>query len=167
MTGLKQVLLTGSLMLGSMAFVPGCASNNWPDDVPHTASLNSEGNGRLAFTAPSSGTVYVYDDSSNRLVYSGQVLSGQRIVVDPKNDRVDLDDRRVSNQSMGTEDRYQVYFDSQSPRVVERRVIERRTVDEPVVTERHDVVEEHVTPAPGPGVTERHTVEEHRVERVQ
>jgi hypothetical protein len=112
-----------------MAFVPGCASDTHPNDVPGTASLTSEGTNRIVYTAPTAGTVYVYDDSTNRMIYSGTMMPGQRVIVHPKNDRIDLDDHKVSDQTLHTGNSYQIYFDRHAPAVVEHKVVEERRIE--------------------------------------
>jgi hypothetical protein len=126
MTSIHQFALTAGITLAALAFVPGCASDSHPHDVPAGALLNTEGTGRLVFTAPAAGTVYVYDDTGERLLYSGQVTPGQRVVLDPSENRIDLDNRKVSEQSLGTENKYQIYFDTQTPVVHQRTVVEER-----------------------------------------
>lgn len=180
MTKVSHLLTTSGLMLASLAFVPGCASDTWPDDIPRTAVLNTESTGRVTYTAPTSGTVYVYDETDERLLYSGNVLAGQRVVLDPREDRIDVDGQKVSDHDLGAESHYQVYFDSSGgARTVEHRVIERR-VDAPVVTEERRIIvdpdpavtteqrttvkERVVVPAP-PVTEQRTTVEERRVEQ--
>src|SRR3954463_3371841 len=99
MTKANRLIVIAALGISGMAFVPGCASDTNPKDVPSAASLSSEGTGRLAFTAPSSGTAYVYDNTNGKMIYSGPLMAGQRLSIDPKNDRLDLDNHKVSEQT--------------------------------------------------------------------
>jgi hypothetical protein len=127
MARFNRVLLVATLGLSSMAFLPGCAAEVHPKDVPSAASLSSEGTGRLAFTAPTAGTAYVYDNTNDKMIYSGPLTAGQRLSIDPKNDRVDIGDRKVSEQTLHTGNNYRIYFDSTHAPVTEHRVVEERT----------------------------------------
>ena len=129
MNVLRNTLVTTTLGVAAAVFVTGCASDNHPNDVPSSAMLRSEGTGRIVDTAPANGTVYVYDNSENRMIYSGTVMAGQRVTVNPKNDRIDVDDRKVSDQTLHTGDSYRIYFDRNSPAVVEHRVVEEKRVE--------------------------------------
>jgi hypothetical protein len=129
MNVLRNTLMTATLGVAAVTFVPGCASDHNPNDVPSSAMLRTEGTGRVVFTAPSTGTVYVYDDTQDRMIYSGQVMAGQRVTVTPKDDRIDLDDHKVSDQTLHPGNSYQVYFDRNSPAVVEHRVYEEKRVE--------------------------------------
>ena len=129
MKPLRDTLVMATLGLAAMAFVPGCASETHPNDVPAAASLASEGTSRIVYTAPQAGTVYVSDDTTNRMIYSGTMMSGQRVIVDPKNDRIDLDDHKVSDQTLHTGNSYQIYFDRHAPAMVESKVVEEHRVE--------------------------------------
>src|SRR5688572_25624908 len=91
------VALGASLMLG----LAGCASDDLDeplatnsrtidgdarDDVPAGATLMKEGHEPLMFQAPGDGTVWVYNSSDKRLVYSGGIRAGQTVHVDPDHD---------------------------------------------------------------------------------
>jgi hypothetical protein len=125
--------MAAGLGVAAVAFVPGCATE--PDRVvPSTAMLTSQGNTKVVYTAPSDGMVYVYDDTSHDLIYSGQMMKGQRLTVDPKADNIEMDDRKVSESVLKSGNEYQVYFDKQPTTVEHHRVVtEERT------TERHEV----------------------------
>src|SRR5829696_5296129 len=90
-------------LLAATAFVgvSGCASSDRdlykpvPEQalhvVPATAQLMREGDEPIVFRAPENGTVYVYNSSDDRLVYTGAVRRGQTVQVDPDEDFVMVD----------------------------------------------------------------------------
>jgi hypothetical protein len=130
MSVLRNTLVGAMLGVAAATLVTGCAaSGSHPNDVPGTAMLRSEGTGRIVDTAPDNGTVYVYDNSEDRMIYSGTVMSGQRVTVNPKDDRIDVDDRKVSDQTLPNGDSYRIYFDRNNPAVVEHRVYEEKRVE--------------------------------------
>jgi hypothetical protein len=118
---LAPVALAASLALGLSA---GCeADNDEPlayesqpirgdarNDVPAGATLMKEGHEPLLFQAPSDGTVWVYNDSDERLVYTGALRAGQNVQVDPDHDFVTVDGRKVVDTKMDDFDRHQILF---------------------------------------------------------
>jgi hypothetical protein len=80
------------------------------NDVPATASLVKEGHEPLMFQAPSDGTVWVYNASDHRLVYSGSLRLGQTVNVDPDHDFVTVDGRKVLDTKMDDFDKHQILF---------------------------------------------------------
>jgi len=98
--------------------------------------------------------VYVYDQNRGDLIYRGDVLRGQVVVVDTAADRVLLDNRPVVERvNLDGADRYQIFLDSHrvvtngrvmndTTTVVERRpVMETREVVVPKTTyEKQTVV---------------------------
>jgi hypothetical protein len=90
-----------------------------------------EGNKQLTYQAPRDGVVYIYDDDSNRLIYTGHVLRGQTISIDTKDDDILVDGRRATEWDLDPDHRLQIYFDER-PSVGRRVVVEeeRRTYRE-------------------------------------
>ena len=79
-------------------------------DVPAGASLVKEGHEPLLFQTPSDGTIWVYNSSDNRLVYSGSVRGGQTVHVDADHDFVTVDGRKVMDMKMDDFDNHQILF---------------------------------------------------------
>src|SRR4051812_47815042 len=106
----RMLLRTTGLILP--ALVIGCASHQRPELVPGSARLQMSGTGREVYTAPDNGMVYVYDKSTDHLLWSGQVLRGQTVVVDPKTDQITLNGAIVSNRAPIHDSRgIDVYYD--------------------------------------------------------
>jgi hypothetical protein len=91
------VLRTAGLILPALLI--GCSSQQRPELVPASARLQMSGTGREVYTAPEDGMVYVYDKSTDHLLWSGQVLRGQTVIVDPKTDQITLNGAVVSNRA--------------------------------------------------------------------
>ena len=114
------VALGASLALG----VAGCESDNDEplayesrpirgdarNDVPAGVTLMKEGHEPLIFQAPSDGTVYVYNDSDERLVYTAAIRAGQSVQVDPDHDFVTVDGKKVVDTKMDDFDKHQILF---------------------------------------------------------
>ena len=80
------------------------------NDVPAGASLVKEGHEPLLFQTPSEGTIWVYNSSDNRLVYSGSVRAGQTVHVDADHDFVTVDGKKVVDMKMDDFDNHQILF---------------------------------------------------------
>jgi hypothetical protein len=87
----------------------GCAAET-PKDLPGNAQLVVQGNDKITYTAPSHGTVYVYDNNNDHLLYSGEVHKGDALTVDPQNDWIKLGDRKVSEHSLATGRDHRIFF---------------------------------------------------------
>lgn len=127
MVPVRQIAVTAAAAWMGVLILSGCASDTRPRDVPNSATLSTEGTGRIAFTAPQAGMAYVYNDSADQMIYSTKMERGQKLSVDVKNDRIDLDNAKASEQTLHTGDRYQIYFDPHGT-VVRQTVIEERRV---------------------------------------
>jgi hypothetical protein len=116
----------------------------------------SAGTGNVSYRAGENGRVYVYNESTHDLVYSGEVVRGQLLVLDTVGDRVLVDNRPVVERvNLDGGNRYKIFLDprdrvvsrrvdttSASTTVIERRpMVERREVVVPRTTyERQEVV---------------------------
>ena len=75
--------LAFSTVVATALLAGGCAHERHAA-VPPTATLGAEGEKRLAYTTNGPGTLYVYDQTKDRLVYSGDVTGERQITVDPE-----------------------------------------------------------------------------------
>jgi hypothetical protein len=81
-----------------------------PADVPTAATLRAQTSGDLIEVRPDTdGTVWVVSEPDRRIIYSGRILHGDTLVVDPKGNRLTLNGRSVYSESL-PHGRYQVYF---------------------------------------------------------
>jgi hypothetical protein len=107
MTALRQV--AACFALGTALLATGCSSEP-PPKVPPNAMLESEGDGRVAYTATHDGTAYIYDVGADRIVWSGPVDAGQTIVVNPSDDRVTVGDRVAAEKLLHNGHQHRVFF---------------------------------------------------------
>jgi hypothetical protein len=71
------------------------ACSDRPRNVPASAQLSAEGTDRVAFTADRHGTVWVADQSNQKVLYSADLRPGDRVDVDADHNHVLLNDRVV------------------------------------------------------------------------
>src|SRR6478735_6649179 len=107
---LAAVLTTSALAcLGAS----GCASDRH-EVAPATAMLGAEGERRLTYTTNGPGTLYVYDQTADRLVYSGEVTGERQISVDPEKNELTVDGTLVQNKTLTRGHNHRIFFQSRS-----------------------------------------------------
>jgi hypothetical protein len=111
-------LLVG-LMFGLLA---GCADH--PSEVPSDGVKVAEGNQKLLYKTPEAGTIFVYEDPGNRLVYRSAVRRGDTIELNTNDDRISINGKTVMEKGLGSGHNYKMFFDPSGSRKV---VTERRT----------------------------------------
>jgi hypothetical protein len=119
---LQNVLVAFALVTAA-----GCASDH-PGNIPGSADMVAEGNRRLVYQAPDHGMIYVYNDTRDKLIYSGEIDRNETITIDLEEDRLMMGAQELSEQDFDPDHRYQVYFDPQPGRS-RRVVIEERRVN--------------------------------------
>jgi hypothetical protein len=94
------------------ASVWGCAPER-PESVPADARsiAKQKGSNPINFTAPQAGTIFVYDRSNKKMVYSGRLVQGDTVEIDPKRNNIRMDGRVVLEQQLRDLHEYQVWFD--------------------------------------------------------
>jgi hypothetical protein len=81
-----------------------------PADVPAAATVRARTVGDMIEVRPDTdGTVWVVSEPDRRVVYSGRILHGDTLVVDPRGNRLTLNGRSVYDQSL-PRGPYEVYF---------------------------------------------------------
>jgi len=110
----KQRVIWVSLMVVMATAICGCAPER-PESVPADAKsiAKQTGSNPVNFTAPDDGSIYVYDRSEQKMVYSGRLKEGETLEVDPKRDKVRLDGRVVLEKQLRDLNEYQVWFDAE------------------------------------------------------
>lgn len=66
-----------------------------PSSIPAGARLMGQGSSGLTFVTPGDGTVYLYDATDRRMVWSGPARARANIVVDPAADAVTVNDQQA------------------------------------------------------------------------
>jgi hypothetical protein len=92
-----------------MFLAVGCAKERH-DDIPQSARLMSENRGNIDFVAPDEGMVYVYDRSSGAMLYSGHIRNGEALRVEPRDDKITLNNRVVMDKQIRDNDDLKVFF---------------------------------------------------------
>src|SRR5262245_35523954 len=88
----------------------GCMAERSPQ-IPATAELSAEGNGKLAYRAPDDGKVFIFDRNDNRVIYSGDVARDQLVMVDPDTDRITVADRVVFEKGLHKGNSTRIFFE--------------------------------------------------------
>lgn len=116
------------VIIGGGLLAAGCMSGH-REDIPPNALMSSEGNGVISSRAPSDGTVYIYDNTSGEIVYSGAVVRDQLVQINPGADRIIVGADTVRTSGLVDGHTNRIYF---TPVTERGRVIERKTVIERV-----------------------------------
>ncbi len=101
-----------AVLAGTVLFLiaaGGCASSR--EDIPGSARMVAEGNERLTYQVPRGGTVYIYDDDADKLVYTGEVDRDETITIDSEDDRLMIGSRRATEYDLDPDHRMQIYFE--------------------------------------------------------
>lgn len=103
-------MLVSSVLAASAMTVVGCAPERH-DVVPDTAMLGAEGEKRLSYMTDGPGTLYIYDQTDSKLLYSGQVESRRQVTVDPERNEVSVDGVLVQDKSLRPGNNRKIYFE--------------------------------------------------------
>ena|SRR5687768_10450881 len=107
------VTLLVGLVFGVMA---GCADH--PAEVPLDGDKVAEGNQKLLYKAPQGGTIFVYENPDNRLIYRGRVKKGDTVELSTSDDRITINDKTVMEEGLGNGRSYKMFFDPAGSRKV-------------------------------------------------
>lgn len=111
MRNLAQFIAPAVLGAGMTLGFVGCADRDRPAMIPDNSVILQEAkNHPLHASAPRAGTVYVYDESQKKLVYSGPVARGDSIDLNATTDKVRINDKVVAQQELDNDHRFQIYF---------------------------------------------------------
>lgn len=94
-----------------LAGVGGCTHERHAE-IPATAAEVSTGTMAVSATATHAGDVYIYDASSDKMIYTGQVKAGQMVKVEAEQNRVTLDGRTLTERDLPNDHQYKIFFDS-------------------------------------------------------
>lgn len=97
-------------IVAATLFVGGCANTH--RDMPGNAQLLTQGQENVSATAPSAGTLYVYDDSSNKNIYTTRVIKGDNVSLDAQTNKVKFNNNTaIENKNLSRSHNYQIYFE--------------------------------------------------------
>ena len=109
-------------VLGTALFVGGCAHERH-EDIPLTASEIDEGKETVVFSAVDDGRVYVYDATSNEMLYNGELRRGQQLRVDAKDNKILVDGQTAVERDLVNDHRFKVFFDKDENAATARETI--------------------------------------------
>ena len=92
---MSKVFRASVFLAFTVAAALGCSGQD--RRMEPVGTLVAIGGGPVSYRAPQDGTLYVYDDKIERLVYSGPIREGQVFSVDPRNKRLMLDGRIIQD----------------------------------------------------------------------
>ncbi len=82
------------------------------NEIPSNAvQLREWKDDQLAYEAPAAGFIYLFDESDNRIVYSGRLHPGERFTLDRAANHATINGVVVYTQNRTTPGAYKVYFD--------------------------------------------------------
>ena len=122
----RRKFIAMTCFASSIGMMAGCADR--PPEIPSTAQLKTEGSERVVYVADHSGTVWISDQASNKILYSSPIRSGDRVVLDPDKNDLMLNDRVVLNTGV-SHAQHKIFFESgeraMAPMVTDDRNITR------------------------------------------
>jgi len=99
-----------SAVVGAALAVGGCAHERH-EDIPLSAAEIGEGKESVFYNAPYDGRVYVYDATSDEMIYNGQLKHGQMIRVDAKDNKILVDNQTAVERDLVNDHRFKIFFD--------------------------------------------------------
>jgi hypothetical protein len=100
-------LAVATLLL--MALATGC-TNTGKMAIPAGADEVTSGRGVLRHTAQRDGKIWVYDGETDKMVYTGPVRDGDKVVVDADTNQITVGGTTVSEQPLVRGHKYRIYF---------------------------------------------------------
>src|SRR5690242_12688897 len=104
MKRIRHFAAAGVLGVAFAAGLNGCANRN--HDIPDNAVVLTEGKGDTSAMTTHGGSVYVWDDTKHKMLYSGAVANGDRIRIDPRGDKITLNGKTVSQQPIDVDHKF-------------------------------------------------------------
>lgn len=111
----RVVRLSAAALLSAGALVgaAGCGPSRGELAVPATAKLVSSGkNGLVSYTAANRGNVYLFDETDKKMIFTHELMRGDRVSVIPNEDVIRINDKTVSEQKLVDDHQYQIHFDA-------------------------------------------------------
>ena len=112
-----------TLLVGLLVgVIGGCADH--PSEVPADGVKVAEGNQKLLYKPSEPGTIFIFQDPDNRLIYRGAVRRGDTVELNTNDDRISINGKTVMEKGLSSGNTYKMFFDPTGSRKV---VVERRT----------------------------------------
>jgi len=95
-----------------LALAAGSGGCNSVDKTAKTISADklAEGHSDLSATLDHSGQLQVWDNDTQKIVYQADVNKHDKVVVDPKADRITINGDTVAQPGLTSAHRYQIYL---------------------------------------------------------
>jgi hypothetical protein len=96
------------------------------DGIPTRADRVAQGKDqRLIYTAPEDGTLYVYDATDRKLLFSGPLYRNEEFLMVPDGNRIEVNGRKAGTYNLHTDRKYELYFDRDNRSSDSRTSIDR------------------------------------------
>ena len=102
-------LLAALVVAVSAGSLTGCAPERH-EVVPSSALIGAEGNERLTFTSDGPGTIYIVDQTDDKLLYSGELTGRRQVVVDPDSNQITVDGQLVQEKTLRGGNNRRIFF---------------------------------------------------------
>jgi hypothetical protein len=121
---LKRVLLSAAVVVPSAALV-GCNDYDFDDmfdgdrdrevrierdRIPSSARMLDGGHGEVSARVQDRGMAYIYDVNDQRVIWTGPVREGDRITIDPENDRAAVNGDTVYKSNLVRDHEHRIYI---------------------------------------------------------
>ena len=127
MRNIRTLTLAMVGSIGMCVLATGCAADR-NKDVPASAQIVAQGEKELAYRAADEGTIYVFDKSTQSVLYSGKVERDDLVKVEAMRDRITLNNRVVMDQQIRDHDAINIFFERDPRAAMEVRPAAERTV---------------------------------------
>ncbi len=84
--------------------------------IPRDARKVAEGSGELSYTARTDGRVYLYDIDDRVAIDNRALRRDERYSANPDQNRIQIDDKKVSEQDLKRKHNHRIYFQSNDRR---------------------------------------------------
>ena len=103
--------IAAPVVVAAALFIGGCTHDR-SDEIPASATELTSGTEHITATAPAAGTMYLWDQSANRMLYVGKVDRGDNVRVDAKQNKIYINDRVMTKRDDLTNDHhYKAFFE--------------------------------------------------------
>lgn len=80
--------------------------------VPRSARpVDETHGGRLDYSVPDDGRVYLADDSARSVIWDGRVRRGDRVYINPDKNRIELNGKKQADIDLKSNHRFVLFFD--------------------------------------------------------
>ena len=106
----NRVTWIAAMAVSAAAMVAGGCTGRGVQAIPPDAERVAAGEGEIEYESGKAGDIYVFDETDNKLVYSGQIRRDERLEVDPDEDVITINGRTVVERPLSENHRYRVYL---------------------------------------------------------